>query len=311
MRRAATALATLAIAAGAVAVAVGSSHASYPRCFGAASRDRLHPCHNPALDLMVRPSVNDAPLQPSARCSKIRAARPEVCAFGAVRARATRQVALIGDSHAVHWRAALDVVARRRRWDVDALSESECPFNLAQNALQRPNRELCAQWKTDVIDWMAAHPAIHTVIVSEHHGIPIIRDPGKTRLQTEIDGYIAAWNALPATVRRIVVVRDPPYNAANWQQCISRALAHHRPPGVRCRTPRSIVLHSDVAVVAAHQLASPRVRVVDLTSFFCDARSCYPVIGGALVHRDHGHLSTTYSATLGPYLGRALDRALR
>jgi hypothetical protein len=309
MRRAAAALATLAIAAG--ALAVGSSPAAFPRCFGAASRDRVHPCHNPALALMVRPSVDAVLLQPSAPCIIVRATRPEVCAFGAPRAKAVRRVALIGDSHSVHWRAALDIAARHRRWHANALSESECPFNLARSELDGAHRELCAQWKTDVIDWMTAHPAIHTVVVSEHHGIPIVRDPGKTRLQTEIDGYIAAWNALPATVRRIVVVRDPPYNAANWQQCISRAVAHRQPPGLRCRAPRSVVLHSDVAVMAAHQLASPRVRVVDLTSFFCDARSCYPVIGGALVHRDHGHLSTTYSATLGPYLGRALDRALR
>jgi hypothetical protein len=280
-----------------------SSQPAHPRCFGAASRDPLRPCHNPALDMSVVPSVNAAPLEPSAPCVIVRASRPEVCAFGTPRASSVRRVALIGDSHSVHWRAALDVAARHRHWHADALSQSECPFNMARNSLQGHNRDLCAQWKTDVVAWMTKHRTIHTVFVSEHHGIPVHAAPGKTKAQTEVDGYIAS-------VTRIVVIRDPPYNAPNWQQCITRALRRHHPPGIACRSLRSVALHSDLAVLAARQLSSPRVQVVDLTSFFCGARYCYPIVGGALVHKDHGHLSTTYSTTLGPYLGRALDRAL-
>jgi hypothetical protein len=34
------------------------------------------------------------------------------------------------------------------------------------------------------------------------------------------------------------------------------------------------------------------------------------VIGGALVCRDQNHLTAVYSATLGPYLLRAVDGAL-
>jgi hypothetical protein len=45
------------------------------------------------------------------------------------------------------------------------------------------------------------------------------------------------------------------------------------------------------------------VRVADLTHYFCDTR-CYPVIGGALVHKDIDHITAVYSTTLGPYLLR-------
>lgn len=301
----------VAVAIAAAAICGGAfSSAATPACFGAAARDPLRPCHNAALDLAVTPSLADAPLEPSAPCVKVRQARPEVCVFGIPLATAVRRVALIGDSHAVHWRAALDVAARQRGWHADTLSRSECPFNMARNSLSGANRALCAQWKTDVIAWIGAHPKIHTVIVSQHHGIPIPKHHGVTRQQAEVAGYIAAWNALPASVRTIVVIRDVPYNVAGWQGCISSALAHRQPPGPHCRAPRSEALHVDAAVIAARQMHSPRVRVVDLTRFFCSAHYCYPVIGGALVHRDHGHLSTTYSATLGPYLGRALDRVL-
>jgi hypothetical protein len=57
-------------------------------------------------------------------------------------------------------------------------------------------------------------------------------------------------------------------------------------------------------------MRSPRVRVLDLTPFFCDARRCYPVIGGVLVYKDSTHLTGLYARTLGPYLERAVTAAL-
>jgi SGNH domain (fused to AT3 domains) len=52
------------------------------------------------------------------------------------------------------------------------------------------------------------------------------------------------------------------------------------------------------------------VREIDLTRAFCDARRCYPVIGGALVYKDEDHLTPTFAATLAPWLHREVDRAL-
>jgi len=49
------------------------------------------------------------------------------------------------------------------------------------------------------------------------------------------------------------------------------------------------------------------LRTIDMTGFFCGRRSCYPVIGGALVLRDQSHLTGTFSGTLGPFLLRAVD----
>jgi hypothetical protein len=48
------------------------------------------------------------------------------------------------------------------------------------------------------------------------------------------------------------------------------------------------------------------VKLIDLTPFMCDDRACFPVVGGALVIKDVGHLTRTFSATLGPFLGRAV-----
>src|SRR3954454_12869743 len=42
-----------------------------PRCFGAASRDTVKPCHNPALRYRVIPSPDDALLAPNAPCDPV------------------------------------------------------------------------------------------------------------------------------------------------------------------------------------------------------------------------------------------------
>jgi hypothetical protein len=41
----------------------------------------------------------------------------------------------------------------------------------------------------------------------------------------------------------------------------------------------------------------------------CDDSNCYPVVGGALVIKDIGHLTRTFSTSLGPFLGRELKRS--
>ena len=78
--------------------------------------------------------------------------------------------------------------------------------------------------------------------------------------------------------------------------------------GRACALSRAEALDPDPAIAAARRLRSPRVQTVDLTQYFCDRRDCFPVVGGALVLRDNTHVTGVFSATLGPYLERAVDR---
>ena len=50
-----------------------------------------------------------------------------------------------------------------------------------------------------------------------------------------------------------------------------------------------------------------RVLLVDMTRYFCDARRCFPVVGGVLTHKDVGHMTAAFGATLAPYLGARLS----
>ena len=93
--------------------------------------------------------------------------------------------------------------------------------------------------------------------------------------------------------------------------CVEAAIARRINAGAACALPRSVALKPDPQVIAAEELHSKRVQVIDLTKFFCGSELCYPVVGGALVYRDVDHLTRTFAATLGPFLLHALGALMR
>lgn len=285
--------------------------AGTPKCFGAASRDTRRPCHNPRLRYAVVPTPTVAPTLPNAPCAQIEHQDGlDVCDFGVPADQATATVALVGDSHASGWRAAAQTLALAKRWHGLSVTHTSCPLSTAVRNLPDPVRfAQCAEWKQHVFQWFTEHPEISTVFVAGlSGGRGVIPSAGRDEFSTSVAGYIDAWNALPATVTHIVVIHDTPKVLSTTGACVARAMAAHQAAGAVCAVSRSRALDPDPLVAAADLLASPRVQVVDLRSLFCDADKCYPVIGGALVFRDVTHMTATFSATLGPFLLRAVDR---
>jgi hypothetical protein len=299
------------LVASAAAVAVAGAQAT-PLCFGAAARDpQNQPCDNPALRLSVVPKPSVAQITPSAPCRPLaRRRQPEVCAFGR-RGRGRPAFALVGDSHAEHWRGALEHVARERGWRGLTLARSMCPFTtgVVREPGSRESRQ-CATWTRAVIRWFRRHREIHTVFVGQRSHSSIRGPNGERGLRWRMAGYRTAWNALPRSVEHIVVLRDPPHNEHTTLGCVERAMARRKPAGTACALPRNGALNPDSAVHTALQMDSPRVDVIDLSDYFCGARRCFPVIGGVLVRKDIGHLTRLFAETLAPFLGREIDRLL-
>jgi len=304
-----------AVVPAATAAAALAPAGSSPRCFGAAARDPEHPCDNPSLRRAVNPSPGIAQITPFEPCSVVKR-RPMVCAFGVPAAEARETVALIGDSHAEHWRSALRVMAQSKRWHVASLGRSNCPLSRTipvlsevQQSVRRHQRYMCWRWNRRVPAWLRANPRIRTVFVSEHtRAAEVFARRGADEFEARVRGHLRAWRALPRSVRRLVVIRDVPYVTTTTIACVRRAIARHQIANDRCSVPRAEGLEPDPAEVAAKRTRSRRVRLIDMTDFMCGPRRCFAVVGGVLVHMDHGHLTRLFSTTLGPYLERAYDR---
>jgi hypothetical protein len=285
-------------------------------CFGAAAVDPQHPCSNPNLAMTVYPPPAQArALQQNMGCDHRESAGNgllDICFFGASPRNATRTVALLGDSHAAHWRNALDVVLAAHRWRAISVQRAGCPLTLGHPDLPSADRVSgCMDFNKAVQQWMAAHPEIDVVFTSQHRG-SVVPPKGQLPGAARRAGYIKAWEKLLThNVRQIVVIRDTPRIATTTIPCVEQAIADHQLAGSVCALKSSFALRSDPAVDAARQLGSPQVQVADLATFFCRRKLCPPVAGGALVLRDVTHMTTTYSTTLGPYLLQRVNQLMK
>lgn len=296
------------VAAAAAIAAPAVSAADGKRCHGAAARDPDRACTSltravvPGLDVLER----------GAPCRPVRSKLDTLCAFGAAPAKASRRVVLLGDSHAMNWRGAMEAVVRDRRWRAYSISMPGCLYSAAIAELPDGRREQCAAWYRSVRAWFGDHPEVSVVFVSHNATAPIMPPAAAGYAEFMVAGWTRAWAALPSTVKKIVVLRDAPDPADDTLRCLRRVLAAAtRRPGPACATPRVDAVRWDSAVSAAVSLRAKRYRFIDLTDFFCAKRSCYPVIGGVRVYSDVlGHFTTPFSRTLGPYLAREVRRLI-
>jgi hypothetical protein len=268
-----------------------------PRCFGAAARDPWAPCENPSLRTTVTPTPAQALLTPNAPCRLTQIdALVSPCLFGLD---GGEPFALIGDSHAEHWRAALEVVAQAKRWRGISMTQPGCALNARTPRLHtRALTRDCERWLRGVRSWLAGHPEVHTLFVSAHATTRYAGDPAA--------GFRLAWRRLPASVRRVYVLRDVPGAVGPEADCVSRLARRKRPAGARCAQPRASALPPDPEAVAARAGADRRVRLLDLTALMCTSDTCPAVIGGVLVRKDGDHITRAFSATLGRFVLRAI-----
>jgi SGNH domain (fused to AT3 domains) len=262
-----------------------------PRCYGAASRDAAKPCHNPRLDRSVRPTPEQATITPNVACTPVDG---QGCAFGA----GSETVVVLGDSHASHWRAGMEVVARRRGWRVLEFARPHCPFSFSTPAATEAGASECVAYNQDTIAWLTANPSVTTVFVSNNARLPMAEKGIDARIKGDSD----ALRALPASVQHVYVLRDPPTDRVSSHDCVDRAL-RRKTTFARCAVPRKRALVRDPTVEAALRLGR---TVIDLTPFFCSRAKCFPVVGGVLTHKDQDHLTQDFARTLGPYIDAKL-----
>jgi SGNH domain (fused to AT3 domains) len=310
-----TAKATFRPAGGGPAISVSSTQAPAPSagppaCFGAAARDRLRPCQNPSLEFSVRPTPDQALIIPNAACT------PAVftglvipCLFGFSASPTTDEIALLGDSHAETWRAALTYAADSLDWHGISLTRSSCSYSSAIPVLAPSLVSQCVAWRAGVVAWFRANPRVGTVFVSDNDNAAAVTPRGRTSFATEVTGYLDAWHALPDSVKHIVVIRDSPFPGISTAPCVDQAITEHKQAGVACALQRATALQPDPEATAAAEYG-PRASVIDMTEFFCTPTVCPPVIGGVLVYKDGSHMTDLYSTTLGPYLLAKIGRLL-
>ena len=80
----------------------------------------------------------------------------------------------------------------------------------------------------------------------------------------------------------------------------------HKGDPLECARPRALAQPQDPLIIAAATLRGTGVHLVDLTDRFCDAQSCYAVVGGIPVYYNADHLNLEYVRMLAPMIEASL-----
>ncbi|MEP7370170.1 MAG: acyltransferase family protein, partial [Dermatophilaceae bacterium] len=213
----------------------------------------------------------------------------------------TRVVALVGDSHAQHWRGALHRIARAKGWQLTEILALGCPATYARSVVfERRARDgdICPSWTTKAtarLRALAPDDVITTAFAQKNVFEPAGSGP---------DGFERVWSDW-LRFTRVTVLRDiPTTRDRNGPQCL--AVNAGRP--LACSNPRAKVLVDDDMMRAARTMQY-QVNLVDLSDYFCDKQRCYAVVGGASVYFDYDHMSTQFSASLASALLRRLPQS--
>jgi peptidoglycan/LPS O-acetylase OafA/YrhL len=270
-------------------------------CFGAPAMENRARCPGVLTELpVVAITKTDAPWAPQPGC-RGSGSEPSafVCYWG--KGKPSRVVALVGDSHAEHWRGALHRIAKAKNWELIEMFAGGCPATYARSVTfeqKARDGDTCPSWTTKAtakLRAMAPDDIITTAYVRQNVFDPASSGPG---------GFERVWHEWLGFTR-VTVLRDIPTTGnRNGPQCL--AVNAGKPQA--CANPRRQVLIDDDMMRAARAMRH-QVNLVDLSSYFCDAQRCYAVIGGASVYFDYDHMSTQFSATLASSLLRRMPQA--
>jgi hypothetical protein len=227
--------------------------------------------------------------------------------FGGAHNRKNPNLALVGNSHAIHYLPAILSLAAKNHWKVTTYFANKCfPTTVPLELSERETANCLAWGKWVLADTKAA--GYDLVVTSNREGaapLGVSRSKGYPVWKKGYARYVREW--LDAGTR-VLVIRDNPY-PGHTNTFVPDCVARHQNDFRACSAPRDAWLKPDPLADAAKGAHSPRAQVADLTAMFCTSR-CLPVIGNVLVYRDRSHLTATYSRTLAPYLAPYVRRSL-
>ncbi|WP_312197192.1 acyltransferase family protein [Stutzerimonas chloritidismutans] len=223
------------------------------------------------------------------------------CEYGNLESNKT--VAVIGDSHALHWMPALQLLAEANSIKLVLLSKSACAVGMV-HILNRDKQVdySCYEWNSRLREALIQiNPDIVISSQSIRHVAAGVKNnvESKTRLG---EALASLYSDLISRGSMVIAIRDTPWMAKDIPECMSVEGRVVRD----CSTSREdALLEYDPVVMAARSV--PGVNLFDFTDAMCEDSICPAVIGNVLVYRDRHHLTATFAKTLAP----ALDAKLR
>jgi peptidoglycan/LPS O-acetylase OafA/YrhL len=231
------------------------------------------------------------------------------CNLGVDKDNAKASVAVVGDSHATAWFAAMDEIGKLQRWHVKTYAKSSCPASTAVRVLPSETTDeaqrSCIAWNRKVSDELEADKDISTIFTASYSTAYTFKASAENPLQNPaVDGFKETWRDWMAAGKTVVAFDDVPRTNGEY---VPTCLAKNPEDPLACAVPRTQAYPRNTAIGdAGKAMRAEGVRQITLREQFCDEKICYPVVGSMIIYRDYSHLSAEYSKALVPYILKQL-----
>ncbi|HEX2892757.1 MAG TPA: acyltransferase family protein [Marmoricola sp.] len=226
------------------------------------------------------------------------------CTFGDTTS--TKNVLLVGNSHAGQWLPALQQVAHDQHFKITTILASRCALaDTRQQFDTAANATSCLGWVHRATQRVVAlHPDL--VVMSNRISVGAQPTAGKSSDELYREGYASVLAAWRDAGIRTVVLRDTPAPGQSVPDCVAEKQSSYQ----ACDGTRSSWLPNAPEQQAVHDVHSPLITFADLTDHICGPTTCTAVTGGVITYFDATHLTATYARTLAPYLEPIVTKAL-
>lgn len=229
-----------------------------------------------------------------------------ICDGGSPAESARATVMLIGDSHSLTMRPALDLVARHNGWRLLFAYGAGC--QTAARPKEGPTAEKCRVWMEELTEYVGKRRGGIDVLFTMQSGGRTLEGAPKDPTDFNVAAFDEQWDRFQENVGQLVVIRDTPKLSDTLMSCIARhEIAESKQA---CSRPRQYALPPDYSALAASRDDDPRTQVVELTDIFCGKVRCYPIIGNFIAYRDAVHLHSAFAPTLAVPLDDAIAKVL-
>jgi peptidoglycan/LPS O-acetylase OafA/YrhL len=251
----------------------------------------------------------DRPLTYLDRCHTQQNLSPSTkpCLYGDLTSNKT--IALFGDSHALSWFPALNIVAKKNGWKLLSLTMSACsPADIpAWNPSNNSVMKNCAIWRTDSLRRIALAKPLITVVAGTR-GFATTDSQGRVLAG---DAKAAAWRSgmkrtvdlLKQSSSKVIYIGDAPASMLDPPVCLSA----HPKNALDCATPVERAIQKDWI---SQEIAMTIVEAIPFIApdlWICPTSPCPVVLGNLLIYMDGGHLTATFSAALASKLRKAIS----
>jgi len=258
-----------------------------------------------ALPADVKPSLaraaNDADSVLNKGCSEDHyGASVPICYYGT---KGGLRIVILGDSHALHWMPALDLVGKAYNYEIIPIAKVNCAFMDVPLYAYRLGHSYtsCTKWRENVSTKIAQLNPVLVILSQTWY-----REEGKPneiRPQYYADAISRLLDTIPFPT---LIFSDIPFGQTDIPTCLAR----NRTNVAKCVSKKTA---SNGQRAQARDLLVAKQRnlpIFDFTAALCPGATCAPIIDGIIVYHDHHHLTTTMSKHLATPIGAALAELL-